>query len=632
MANTTGGRDIKKSSFNAFQIKQEKEIKILQKQCLAVKHETDWTELTLKRLSGEIERLKGLVKSYRRAIGGNSALDENRHRIKQQRNILENRLEIAQQQYTSKKQHLLKLKRRINVFRRDNMTLRRIGEKERSRMENAKAEQNRIANAVQRTRFDLEKAKEENVKARRSLKGMTLDFQVEMDRYKLSDTAKIEKPPPLIFSHAQDKGNLSKAEEEKIRQQIAASQSSRQRRNAMNNAKYRSISTYKKLTEMLMKLCRVESLEDLKDALLTNEERNFTLMKQINEQELELSMLKKEINARKSELRNVEEEKRGKAAKRQFKSQFRVEATHVIRQRSERKKVEIAQTKESIDKLSRTLHVYQETMKRIYVVVMEGVGEKKRPSVSSVATTASQAIVTRSKTKIPMIHEHLPDLDPHFWEKMQLSDLSPILLMQVIDVINIQLMDRICKFVKASSSSSKDFPSYLVDLAQNGPRTSRSCHKKTNIRELDDREKKLLDASKQSQTVSIRSFADPSNALLNIEECRRSMRKLLDTTDPCPIEPTTKIRVAVPGLIGSSRASVGVSNRKSSWATVLSSSSSSRPYARKSRSGRLRAAAQPRRKSLSIDRNRSSSGRLDAKKKTQGIATRGRGAEGMQYS
>ena len=109
----------KKDSRNkAVSAHHQKQIDRIQRQCLEVKHETDRTILDLKNIEKETTRLEKLVSRYHRAIGGTTALDENRKNVQMQRSILENRLEFVEQNRTTKIKELRELKSRINRARR----------------------------------------------------------------------------------------------------------------------------------------------------------------------------------------------------------------------------------------------------------------------------------------------------------------------------------------------------------------------------------------------------------------------------------------------------------------------------------------------------------------------------------
>eukprot|EP00940_MAST-03C_sp_MAST-3C-sp2_P002484 g2484.t1 len=567
---------------------QQQVVDKLQKKCLAVKHETDWTELTSKRLDSEIDRLKSLIKNYRKAIGGNVALDENRSNIARQRVILENRLDLAKKQYTAEFQKARVLRRKINVFRQDNLALKRIGTRESKRLEALRVHRKVVEKELERAQKTLTREKKSLEDLKRKYKIMTLDFQLDMDKYQCSsETSAIvvkRKPPPV----RRTRGLLSRSQEEKIRKEIANAKKkkSHRRRKAMENSRFQDLRTNKLLSEKLMKLCKVKSLEELKQKLLETEDRNFALLQQINEIELEIKALNTEIAQRKVDLRTLiarlekSDRKRSKASGCGGARSQKVDMRLVLERRVEKKQLNIQAAQEAIEKLRERMRLYQDAMKQMYVTVMEGVEDstKRRPSNMS----AASSIVLAEDGSLPTMHDHLPDLDPHFWERMKLSDLSPKLLTQVVDIINIQLMDRVCKHLK-TSKSGVSVSEHIASLAKNGPRLSRrdprSHYMSTKFKSemFEKKEKMLLEAAQQNEHMSVQRFREESGMLIDIEACRQTMNKLLETMDAEPVRSSDG---------GKTTTSTEVNC--ASWTSLLASPPKSQPWVRQNRSGRLR--------------------------------------------
>jgi len=478
-----------------------------------------------------------------------------------QRSILENRLQLAEQNRTTKIKELREMKTRINKARRENVTSQRILETQRRKFRKLVKQFVDIELTYKGTLAALERERHLSKHLEQERKDMTMKFQLEFERIKRQAIPKRASQVIGMGMAGGGNGTMTKWQEAKIRRELNKSKLRTKARVSMVQKRYETIKTYKVLCERLMKLVGAKNQEELKKKLKDGEDRNFTLVNDINDAELELRYLHTEIAERKADLEDIlkTEEEYDKNKIEADRKRPHKDVKSMLQNRLERKQEELNSLTSTIEKLEEFLQIFQATTKKMYISVMKDVKlttSSSSPSSSQLqqqqqhdGTLAISSATTRPRTNLNVDQElgmGFPTVDVDFWTNMNYRELPPSLLTSAIDIVNVQLINRVCNFVsKASTPVSKT----ILELARNGPRkdTKPSDHPtvKARIAIMAEKDKELssniegTDMKSSSENSSHHHVTDTNSfvrevvakELVDLEKCRVSIKEKLMGND-----------------------------------------------------------------------------------------------------
>ena len=295
---------------------------------------------------------------------------------------------------------------------------------------------------------------------------MTAQFQIEFDRIR---KAAIPKRASQVMTGMMGSGNgaMTKWQEAKIRRELSKSKARTQKHVSMVKARYETIKTYvytlnhniyrdvditrkhehryKVLCEKLMTLVGAENRDQLKEKLIDGENRNFTLINEINEEELELRYLRKEIAERKLDLEEILKTEKEYENHRADENRPHEDVKTMLQHRLERKQEELLSLISTIEKLEEFLQIFQDTTKKMYVAVMKDV-ELAPTECEPLKLTSTGNLHTYGHDCMGM-----PTVNVDFWKNMNYRELPPSLLTAAIDIVNVQLINRVCNFVSRAN-------------------------------------------------------------------------------------------------------------------------------------------------------------------------------------